>query len=81
MPRFLAFVTGGALLGIKSIRADAEHVVALDANTVDDRAYDGARLDGFAKATRGGSGSLLRDVLGRHRRILTRRGPASITGC
>ena len=39
-----AFVTDWALLGIKPIRRDAEHIVALDADAVDDRAYDGARL-------------------------------------
>jgi hypothetical protein len=39
-----AFVTVWALLGIKSIRRDAEHIVALDADPVDDRADDGAGL-------------------------------------
>jgi hypothetical protein len=37
-----AFVTDGALLGIKPVRRDAEHVVALDAHAVDDRTDDGA---------------------------------------
>ncbi len=44
MPTSLAFVTDGALLGIKPIGRDAEHVVALDADAMDDRTYDGARL-------------------------------------
>jgi hypothetical protein len=46
-----AFVTDGALLGIKSVGSDAEHVVALDADTVDDGTYDGAGLGGFERAT------------------------------
>ncbi len=37
-----AFVTDGALLGIKPIGRDAEHVVALYADAVDDGTYDGA---------------------------------------
>jgi len=37
-------VTVWALLGIKPIRRDAEHIVALDADPVDDRADDGAGL-------------------------------------
>jgi hypothetical protein len=44
----LAFVTIGALLGIKPIGRDAEHVVALDAHAVDDGTDDGAGLRGFA---------------------------------
>jgi hypothetical protein len=44
----LALVTGGALFGIKSIGSYAEHVVALDANAVQDGADDGVGLtDGF----------------------------------
>jgi len=35
------FVAIGALLGIKSVRGDAEHIVALDADTVDHGADDG----------------------------------------
>jgi len=38
----------GALLGIKSVRGDAKHIVALDADTVDHGADDGlwpARFD------------------------------------
>jgi hypothetical protein len=42
-----ALVTVGALLGIKPIWCNAEHVVALDADTVDDRADDGAGLEGL----------------------------------
>jgi hypothetical protein len=44
MARLLAFVTDGALLGIKPIWRDGEHVVALDTDAVDDRTYDGAGL-------------------------------------
>ena len=80
MPRLLAFVTDGALLGIKPIRRDAEHVVALDADAVDDRADDGAGLDWFSQATRRRSDVFLRDALSRHERILTRRGLPSIGG-
>ncbi len=36
-----AFVAIGALLGIKSVRGDAKHIVALDADTVDHGADDG----------------------------------------
>jgi len=35
------FVAIGALLGIKSVRGDAEHIVALNADTVDHGADDG----------------------------------------
>ncbi len=67
-----AFVTGGALLGIKPVRRDAEHIVALDADAVDDRTYDGGGVDGLVHASRRRSGGLARDALGRHERILTR---------
>jgi hypothetical protein len=40
----LALVTGGALLGIKSIGAHPEHVVALDADAVKNGAGDGLEL-------------------------------------
>jgi hypothetical protein len=40
----LAFVTDGALLGIKPIGSNAEHIVALDADTMDDRTDDGSGL-------------------------------------
>jgi len=73
-----AFVTDGALLGIKAIGRNAEHIIALDADAVDDRANDGARLDGFVQATRGKSGGFLWDALGGHERILARRGLASL---
>jgi hypothetical protein len=71
-------VTDGALLGIKPIRRDAEHIVALDADAMDDRTYDGARLGWFAKATRRRSEGFLRDALSRHDLILARRGLPSI---
>jgi hypothetical protein len=48
LPRLLTFVTNGALLGIKPVWSDAEHVIALDADAMDDGTYDGAGLDGFA---------------------------------
>ena len=73
-----AFVTDWALLGIKPIWRDAEHIVALDADTVDDRAYDGARLHWLAQATRRRSDGFLRDALSGHGRILARRGLWSI---
>ena len=73
-----AFVTDWALLSIKPIWRDAEHIVALDADTVDDRAYDGARLHWLAQATRRRSDGFLRDALSGHGRILARRGLWSI---
>ncbi len=79
MPRLLALVTDGALLGIKPVGSDAEHVIALDADAVDDRTYDGAGLDGFAQATRSRSGGFLGGALSGHRRILARGGLPSIT--
>jgi len=48
-------VAVGALLGIKPIRRDAKHVVALDADTVDDRADDGAGLERLVGLCRMGS--------------------------
>jgi hypothetical protein len=69
-------VTDGALLGIKPVGRNAEHIIALDTDAVDDRAYDCAGLDGFVPATRRRSGSFLRDALSRHERILARRGLA-----
>jgi len=54
--RASSFVAVGALLGIKPIRRDAEHVIALDADAVDDRADDGARLERLAGLGREGSG-------------------------
>jgi hypothetical protein len=71
-------VTDGALLGIKSIGRDAEHIVALDADAVDDRTDDGAGLNWFDQATRRRSDGFLRDALSRHERILARRGLPSI---
>ncbi len=79
MPRLLTLVTDGALLGIKPVGSDAEHVIALDADAVDDRTYDGAGLDGFAQATRSRSGGFLGGALSGHRRILARGGLPSIT--
>ena len=39
-----SFVTDGALLGIKPIGSNAEHIIALDTDTVDDGTNDGAGL-------------------------------------
>ena len=78
--RASALVTGGALLGIKSIGRYAEHVVALDADAVDDRTDDGAGLGRFVHATGRRSGGFVRDALSRHGRILARRGISSIAG-
>jgi hypothetical protein len=47
----LAFVTDGALFSIKPIGRHGEHVVALDADAVDNRTYDGAGLGRFSQAT------------------------------
>src|SRR5713101_416341 len=75
-----AFVAVGALLGIKPVGSHAEHVIALDADAVNDRTNDGTSLDGFVQATRGGSGGFLGGALNGHERILARRGPPAITG-
>jgi len=66
-------VTDGALLGIKPIRRDAEHIVALDADAVDDGAYDGAGLDWFVQANRRRGDGFFRDAISRHEPILARR--------
>ncbi len=55
-PRWLAFVTVGALLGIKPIWRDAEHIVALYADAVNDRADDCAGLEWLIGLRRMGSG-------------------------
>jgi hypothetical protein len=44
MPWSLSFVAVWALLGIKPIGSNAEHIVALDADTMDDRTDDGTGL-------------------------------------
>jgi hypothetical protein len=72
------FVTDRALFGIKPVGRDAEHVIALDADAVDDRTYDGAGLGGFDQAARRRSDSFLGRALSRHGRILARRGRPSI---
>jgi hypothetical protein len=54
-----ALVAVGALFGIKPIGRDAEHVIALDADAVNDRADDGTGLERLARLGRMGSdGSL-----------------------
>ena len=52
-------MTDGALLGIKSVGSDAEHVVALDADAVDDGTYDSTGLRGFGQAACGRRGRFL----------------------
>jgi hypothetical protein len=71
-------VTDGALLGIKSVGSNAEHVVALDADAVDDGTYDGAGLGGFGQATRGRTDGFLNGAFTGHGRILAWRGLLSI---
>ena len=71
-------MTDWALLGIKPIRRDAEHIVALNADAVDDRTDDGAGLDGFVQSTRGSSDRFLSGALNGHGRILARRGVAAL---
>jgi len=71
-------VTDGALLGIKSIGSNAEHVVALDADAMDDGADNSTGLQRFARATRSWSSGFLGGVFNGHGRILARRGQASI---
>jgi len=56
LPGWLAFVTVGALLGIKPIWRDAEHIVALDADAMDNGADDGAGLEWLIGLRRMGSG-------------------------
>ncbi len=70
-----ALVAVRALLGIKPIGCDAEHVVALDADAVDDGTNDSAELGRFAGAARRRSSGFLRDVFSRHGRIVARRAP------
>jgi len=54
--RWLAFVAVGALLGIKPIWRDAEHIVALDADAMDNGADDCAGLERLVGVRRIGSG-------------------------
>ena len=65
------------MLGIKSVRSYAEHVVALDADAVDDRTDNRTRLGRFRQARRGRSGRLFRNALGGHDGILARGSMAS----
>src|SRR5260370_8900578 len=70
-----AFVAVGALLGIKPVGSNAEHVIALDTDAVNDRTNDGAGLDGLVQATRRGSGGFSGGAFYGHWRMLGR--PAS----
>ena len=63
-------MTDGALFGIKSVRRYGEHVIALDADAVDDGADDGTGLGGFSRTGGGRSGGFLRTAFGGHGRIL-----------
>ena len=73
-------MTYGALLGIKPVGSDAEHIIALDADAVEDRTNDGAGLDGLAKTTHRRGDSFLGGALNGHGLILARRGLPAITG-
>jgi hypothetical protein len=64
--RTSSLVAVGALLGIKPIWRDAEHVVALDTDAVDDRAHDGARLERLAGPGRRGGSSFFGGGFSRH---------------
>jgi len=72
MLRLLAFVTGGALLGIKLIGSYAEHVIALDADAVQDGTDDGTRLTHGFHAGRMLVDCSTRGKLGGHVEILAR---------
>jgi hypothetical protein len=65
-----AFVTDGALLGIKSVGSNAEHIVALDADAVDDGTDDSAGLCGFGRANSKRCGSFFSGAFSGHGRIL-----------
>ena len=65
-----AFVTDGALFGIKPVGSDAEHVVALDADAMDDRTDDSAGLGGVSRASRKRRGSFFSGAFRGHERIL-----------
>ena len=67
-----AFVTGGALFSIKLIGSDAEHVVALDANAVEDSTANGGGVRRFTLVSGMRIDGLAGDVVGRHAGILTR---------
>jgi hypothetical protein len=75
-----AFVTGGALFGIKSIGSDAEHVVALDADAVQDGTDYGAGLtQGFHAGRMLVDGATRRKFRG-HGEILARVGARQNSG-
>jgi hypothetical protein len=65
-----AFVTGGALFGIKLIGRDDKHIVALDTDAVKNRADDRARLARSFRASKQRSGGLLGIRFGGHEAIL-----------
>jgi len=62
-PEKSAFVTGGALFCIKFIGRNAEHVVALDAYAMQDRAGNGGQFGRTLGLRRAGSGG---SRVGRH---------------
>lgn len=65
-----AFVTDGALLGIKPVGSDAEHIVALDADAMDDRTDHSAGLRRFGRANRKRCASFFSGAFSGHGRIL-----------
>ena len=65
-------MTGGALLGIKLIGRNAEHVVALNAHAMDNRTDNRAGLDGFGCSCGNRARSLTGSELSGHGDILAR---------
>ena len=72
-----ALVAVRALFGIKPIRRDAEHIVALDADAMDDGTNDRAGMEGLVQTARRRSASFLWNAFSRHERILARGDAAS----
>ena len=70
-------MTVGALLGIKFVGGNGEHIGALDANAVEHGADDGAGLSWFRGGARGRSGGCFVTAFSGHGRILACRGVAS----
>jgi hypothetical protein len=68
-----AFVTGGAVFGIKLVGRDDEHVVALDADAVENRTDDRAGLAGVFQAYGRLVRGLLRNSFAGHGEIIACR--------
>jgi hypothetical protein len=77
LPQWLAFVAVGALLGIKFIGRDTEHVIALDTDAVDDGAYDHSGLERLVQIRWMRISCLFRCGLSRHGQILACGRPAT----